>query len=143
MCGRSDWFWFIGSTFLTIHGELNHIIVSSCRMFTLADWLTWVNVRGGCYKCHKLSFHAFEKVLLFPHTKVSIGLIYPLFISSKDLVSPPEETFPLSSFVFVPNPQFSHQCLWSVSFLFPHMRLSARPIYPLIPLSKDLVCPNE
>ena len=50
MCGRSDWFDFVSSTSLTIHWELNHIIVASHHMFTLEDWLTCVNVGGGCYK---------------------------------------------------------------------------------------------
>jgi len=42
MCGRSEWFVFVGSTSLTIHGELNHIIIASRHMFTPADRLTWV-----------------------------------------------------------------------------------------------------
>lgn len=50
MCGRSNWFSFVYSTSLTVHWKLNHIIVSSCHMFTLVDWLTWVNVGGGCYR---------------------------------------------------------------------------------------------
>jgi len=40
---------FIGSTSLTILGELNHIIVTFHHIFTLVDWLSWVNVRGRCY----------------------------------------------------------------------------------------------
>jgi len=47
MCGRSEWFFFWGSTSLTIHGELNHIIVASHHMFSPIDWLTWVNDGGG------------------------------------------------------------------------------------------------
>lgn len=50
MCGRSKWFCFGGSTSLTVHGELNRLIVSSHHMFTPTDWLTWLNVGGGCYK---------------------------------------------------------------------------------------------
>jgi len=37
------------STSLTIHGELNNIIVASHYMFTPTKELTWVNVGGGCY----------------------------------------------------------------------------------------------
>ncbi len=41
---------YVGSTSLTIHGELNQIIVASHHMFTPVEWLTWVNVGGGCYR---------------------------------------------------------------------------------------------
>ena len=37
-------------TSLTIHGELNQIVVAYRHMFTLVDWLTWVNMGGGCYR---------------------------------------------------------------------------------------------
>ena len=47
---RSYWLCFVSSTSLTVHGELNHIIVASRHMFTLKDWLTWVNVGRGCYR---------------------------------------------------------------------------------------------
>ena len=40
MCKRSDWLCCVSSTSLTIHGELNQIVVSSHHMFTLADRLT-------------------------------------------------------------------------------------------------------
>lgn len=50
MCRRSSWFHFIGSNSLFLHGKLNHIKVASCHMFTLADWLTCINVGGGCYR---------------------------------------------------------------------------------------------
>ena len=56
-CGRSNWFGFVDSTSLTIHGELDHIIVASHHMFTATDCLTWVNVGGGCYKV--VSNHGF------------------------------------------------------------------------------------
>jgi len=49
MCGRSSWLCFIGSTSLTIHEVLNHIIVASHHMFTLVDRLNWVNAGGGYY----------------------------------------------------------------------------------------------
>lgn len=44
-----DYFSFDGSTSLTTHGELNHIILSVFNMFTLVDLLAWVNVGGGYY----------------------------------------------------------------------------------------------
>jgi len=50
MCGRLEWLCFVGSTSLIVHGDLNHIILASCHMFTPTHWLTWVNVGGGCYK---------------------------------------------------------------------------------------------
>ena len=50
MCGRSVWFHYFSSTFLTVHGELSHIILSSLHMFTPLDRLAWVNVGGGCYR---------------------------------------------------------------------------------------------
>jgi len=34
MCGSLNWFGFVSFNSLTIHGELNHIIVSSRYMFT-------------------------------------------------------------------------------------------------------------
>jgi len=47
MCRRSNWLCCVSSTSLTVHGDLNQIIVSSHNMFTPTDWLTWVNVGGG------------------------------------------------------------------------------------------------
>jgi len=49
MCRRSNWLCCVGSTYLTIHGELNQIVVASRHMFTPTNWLTWVNMGGGCY----------------------------------------------------------------------------------------------
>jgi len=48
--GRSDWLCFVSSTSLTIHGDLNHIIVASRHMFTPVEHLAEVNVGGGCYR---------------------------------------------------------------------------------------------
>lgn len=50
ICERSVWFCYANSTSLTVHGELNHIIVVSHHMFNLVDRLAWVNVGRGCYK---------------------------------------------------------------------------------------------
>jgi len=50
MCKRSDWLCLVGSTSLTVHGELNQIVVAARHMFTPIDWLTWINVGGGCYR---------------------------------------------------------------------------------------------
>jgi len=50
MCRRSDWLCFVSSTSLTVYGELNHIIVVSRHIFSLADWLTWLNMGGDVYK---------------------------------------------------------------------------------------------
>lgn len=49
MCRRSDWLCFVGSTSLTVHKELNQMIVDSRHIFTPSDRLTWENVGGGCY----------------------------------------------------------------------------------------------
>jgi len=38
----------VSSNSLTVHGDLNKIIVDSCHMFIAADRLTCVNV-GGCH----------------------------------------------------------------------------------------------
>ena len=50
MCGRSEWLCVIDSTSLTVHGELNHMLVTLCHMFTLVDQLSWVTMGGGCYR---------------------------------------------------------------------------------------------
>ena len=50
MCGRLVWFRYVNSTSLTVHGELNHIIVAPHHMFTSVDQLSWVNVGGWCYR---------------------------------------------------------------------------------------------
>ena len=50
MCGRSYWVGFVGSSSLIVLRELNHIIVASRHMFTLAYMSTWINVGGGCYR---------------------------------------------------------------------------------------------
>lgn len=49
-CRRPSFLCSVGSTSLTIPRDLNKIVVASRHMFTLTDWLTWVNVGGGCYR---------------------------------------------------------------------------------------------
>ena len=49
MCGRLVSIIFVTSTSLIIHGELNHIIMAPCHMFTPVERLAWENVGGGCY----------------------------------------------------------------------------------------------
>ena len=44
MCRRSNWLFFFNSTSLTLHGELNKIIATSCHMFTPVDQLTLINI---------------------------------------------------------------------------------------------------
>lgn len=45
---------FVGPTSLTVHGDLNKILVATRHMFTPTDWLNWVNVEGGCCKIKDL-----------------------------------------------------------------------------------------
>ena len=81
MCGRSVWFSSVDSTSLTVHGDLNHIIVASCLMFTTVDWVAWVNVGGWCYRV--VWEHASPLGLdgqCLGHAYMSIGYVLPIFV---------------------------------------------------------------